>query len=90
MASKKKYVISKQGKFATVAGGLGALPKVYTSIESAKYDIASNPKLKGGLVQPYVDPDVPVEAAAPMATTTKPTTGADATATTSKKAAGNK
>lgn len=78
--ANKKYVIAKGGKFATVAGGLGSRPKVFPTVRAAEYDIESNVKLKGGVVQVYVPENGPV--AAPGVNATTPAT--PATATTSK------
>jgi hypothetical protein len=50
---KKQWVVAKLGKYATAGGGLGARPKVYDTAAAAKYDIDTNPKLRGGIVQPY-------------------------------------
>jgi hypothetical protein len=64
---KKRWVIAKQGKFATVAGGLGTKPKVYNTMREAQYDVDSNPKFKGGIVQAYGGADAAPPAAAPHA-----------------------
>lgn len=90
MASKvkKQYVIAKQGKYATVAGGLGSRPKVYPTAAAAQYDISSNNKLKGGIIQPYVDPDAPAETNnLPMASTSKSKTKAGTAKTATPKRA---
>ena len=51
--TKKQWVVTKADKFATVGGGLGSKPKVYTTVKAAQLDIDSIPKLKGGVVKPY-------------------------------------
>jgi hypothetical protein len=53
LAVPKQWVVSKQGKFATVGGGLGIRPKIYDTAGAAQYDIRTNPKLRGGVVVPY-------------------------------------
>jgi hypothetical protein len=50
---KKQWIVAKMGKYATVGGGLGVRPKVYDTAAAAKHDIDTNPKLRGGIVQPY-------------------------------------
>jgi hypothetical protein len=82
MASSKKYVIAKGGRFATVAGGLGSRPKVYPSMTAAQYDIDTNVKLKGGIIQPYVAENGPV--AAPGVSAVAPATPVTATTTKAK------
>lgn len=64
----KGYVVEKNGKFATAAGGLGGAAKVYKTRAEAQVDIDGNNKLKGGSIVPAdgkVDTNV---AAAPGAT----------------------
>jgi hypothetical protein len=89
MASTKQWVVVKQGKFATVNGGLGARPKVYPTAQAAQFDIDSKPMLKGGSVRPYVDPDKVAAAPTPtpMATTSKEKAKTGANPVKPKKAA---
>ena len=69
--AKKKYVVVKGDKFATVGGGLGARPKVYPTVKAAEHDIATNNKFKGASVRPYTGTDgtVPTAAGATNANT---------------------
>ena len=53
LAVAKQWVVSKQGKFATVGGGLGIRPKIYDNAAAAQYAIQTNPRLRGGVVVPY-------------------------------------
>jgi hypothetical protein len=53
LAKTKQWVVAKQGKFATVGGGLGIRPKIYDTAAAAQYDIQTNAKLRGGVVTPY-------------------------------------
>jgi hypothetical protein len=51
--AKPQYVIKKNGKYGTEAGGLGSKPKLYSSQKAATADIASNAKLRDAEVVPY-------------------------------------
>ena len=62
-AKKKQWVVTKQGKFATVGGGLGARPKVYDTAAAAQHDIGRYPILKGATVAPYTGESVAAFAA---------------------------
>lgn len=64
----KGYVIEKNGKYATAAGGLGTKAHVYKTKAEAQSAIDGNNKLKGASVGPADGlPDTNV-AAAPGAT----------------------
>jgi hypothetical protein len=52
-STKKQFVVTKQGKYATATGNYGIRPKVYDSAAAAKYDIDTKPRLAGGVVMPY-------------------------------------
>ena len=53
LAVQKQWVVTKNGKYATVGGGLGIRPKIYDSAAAAQYAVQTNPKLRGGTVIPY-------------------------------------